>query len=97
MPGYFLSGTWSSRNFLSHFPKVPERKASTPFNRPASSFGSFYWNTLSHVTAREEANAQLPAAGTAFLGILRPPVLHETSGQEQEGADSASGQAQRLF
>lgn len=86
MPRHFLLGTQSSRNFLGHFPKIPERKDSTPFNRPAPSSGSLYWISLSHATPREETNAQ--AAGWlqkwGLLGILARSMggPSSTSGQD---------------
>ena len=90
LPGYFLPGTLSSRNSLSHFPKVSKRKDSTPFNRPTSSSVSFYWNTLSHTAPREETDLQhlggLQRWG--FLGILwfcGPCAAERPSGQEHVG------------
>ena len=72
--GYFLRGTPSSRNFLSHFPKVPKRKDSILSNRPPSSSGSFHWNTLLHTTPWEEMKS--PAAGgAAGMGVPGNPVL----------------------
>lgn len=52
-PGHFLLGASSSRNFLSHFRKVPEREGSTSHHWPASSSGSLYWNSLSQQMPRE--------------------------------------------